>query len=222
MYELYILTQPEFQILAVSKDIRKMYGIKPAGILDEDLVMYEIHEMVSKGILREKGASFVICAPYDAMIDTIKKSEAFLSVQSAYEEFDDISFYYDDPMVTSYEESRQDEESVKLGIFKIEEMQEALQDRGFLPENPIDPDIALILNDDGLIRELSEAKELVVFSIIYRDGAGKAHGTVALIKWKAQYWIKKMRPGLEEPEYVIYDKSVFYEILIKMLKGEEI
>lgn len=222
MNELYILTQPEFQILAASKDIRKMYGIKPVGILDEDLVMYEIHEMVSKGILRKKGESFIICSPYDEMIDTIKKSEVFLSVQSAYEEFDDISFYYDDAMVTSYEESRQDEESVKLGIFKIEEMQEALQDRGFLPENPIDPDIALILNDDGIIRELSEAKELAVFSIICRDGAGKTPGTMALIKWKAQYWIKKMHPGLEEPEYVIYDKSVFYKILIKMLKGEEI
>lgn len=222
MNELYILTQQEFQILAASKDIRKMYGIKHAGILDEDLVMYEIHEMVSKGILREKEASFVICAPYDAMLDTIKKSDVFLSIQSAYEEFDDISFYYDDPMVTSYEESRRDEESVKLGIFKIEEMQEALQDRGFLPENSIDPDIALILNTDGIIQELSEAKELAVFSIICRDSAGKVPGTVTLIKCKAQYWIKKMRPGLEEPEYVIYDKSVFCEILINMLKGEKI
>lgn len=222
MNELYILTRPEFQILAASKDIRKMYGIKLARILDEDLVMYGIHEMVSKGILKEKGTSFVICAPYDAMLDTIKKSEFFLSIQSTCEELDDISFYYDDPMVISYEESRRDEESVKLGIFRIEEMQETLQDRGFLPDNPLDPDIALILNDDGIIRELSKAKELAVFSIIYRDGAEKAPVTVALIKWKAQYWIKKMHSGMDEPEYVIYDKSFLYEILIRMMKGEEI
>ena len=146
MEELFILREEEFQILATAMDFTDVYGICTVHAPDEASVLYAIHEMVQKRILEKTKEGFCPAPVYRTAFSNMKAAEKILAVTGKNEETADICFYLGNKLI-SLEESRQDKNAVKIGIFEKRELRGLLSERGFLPEPFWEQDIV------GLQRE---------------------------------------------------------------------
>lgn len=133
MEELFILREEEFQILATAMDFTDVYGICTVHTLDEASVLYAVHEMVQKGILEKTKEGFCPTPVYRTAFSNMKAAEKILAVTGKNEETVDTCFYLGNKLI-SLEESRQDKNAVRIGIFEKSELRGLLSERGFLPE----------------------------------------------------------------------------------------
>lgn len=140
MEELFILREEEFQILATAIDFTDVYGICTVHAPDEASVLYAIHEMVQKGILEKTEEGFCPAPVYRTAFSNMKAAKKILSVTGKEEETADVCFYIGDKLI-SLEESRQDKNAVRIGIFERSELRELLSERGFLPKSFWEQDI---------------------------------------------------------------------------------
>lgn len=141
MEELFILREEEFQILATAMDFTDVYGICTVHTPDEASVLYAVHEMVQKGILEKTKEGFCPAPVYRTAFSNMKAAEKILAVTGSNEETADTCFYLGDKLI-SLEESRQDKNAVRIGIFEKSELRGLLSERGFLPEPFWKQDIA--------------------------------------------------------------------------------
>lgn len=152
MEELFILREEEFQILATALDFTDVYGICTVHMPDEAFVLYTVHEMVQKGILEKTKEGFCPAPVYRTAFSNMKAAEKILAVTGKNEETEDICFYLGDKLI-SLEESRQDKNAVRIGIFEKSELRGLLSERGFLPEPFWKQDIAGLQKEEELTPE---------------------------------------------------------------------
>lgn len=149
MEELFILQEEEFQILATAMDFTDVYGICTVHTPGEASVLYAIHEMVQKGILEKAKEGFCPAPVYRTAFSNMKTAEKILAVTGKNEETADICFYLGERLI-SLEESRQDKNAVKIGIYEKSELRSLLAERGFLPEPFWKQDIAELQKEGEL------------------------------------------------------------------------
>lgn len=149
MEELFILREEEFQILAIAMDFRDVYGICTVHMPDEASVLYTIHEMVQKGILEKTKEGFCPAPVYRTAFSNMKAAEKILAVTGKNEETEDICFYLGEKLI-SLEESRQDKNAVRIGIFEKRALRGLLSERGFLPKPFWKQDIAGLQKEEEL------------------------------------------------------------------------
>ena len=159
METLHILPLYEFQILAAAVGITDLYGINPGDPLQEDTLMYGIHEMVRKGILISQENGFNLIEPYRTIFLSIKDASWILAVTGSEPEMENICFYLGEKLIT-LEESRQDSKALRIGVYEKEEMFSLLEERGFLPKPYLEPDVSAIQPEEELLEALqSDTRE---------------------------------------------------------------
>ena len=216
MEELYILRDVEFQLLAAALDFTRIYGIYPKGNPNEVEAMYSLHEMAQKGILKQEGERLRLTEPYCTAIQNMKQARRVLSVSEVVAPLSNVCFYLGD-MAVSLEESPQDENSVRIGTFKLKSLCSQLSDRELLPDPLWDKDvIERHLREDNTLHEWQKYARFQVFVL---DGEEVSESSFYLWKGSGSYWVSekedigtKCRP---------YDKEQFFRQLWEALEQSD-
>ena len=214
MEELLILHETEFQLLAAAFDFTKIYGIPPKERPDEAAVMYSIHEMAEKGILKEEGSKLRLTEPYRTAIQTMKQARRILSVNEVQEPLSNVCFYIGD-IVVCLEESRQDENSVKIGTFELQELCDQLSDRELLPDSLWPEDIQKLHARKE--PAWSERQKYARFQVFVPGSNGESEEDFYLFKIGGNYWVSEHDDEDSQCDY--YDKVLFFERLWECLNN---
>lgn len=162
MEVLEILQQSELQLLAAAAGITEWYGLTAGQQLTEQETMYGLHELVRRGALYGREGQFQFCEPYRTIFMTIKTADRLLAVTGKEQEMQNVCVYCGEKLVT-LEESRQDAAAVRIGVYGWEALYGLLEERGFLPEPYVEPDIAGLQPEEEFTEMLSEQiKQLLV------------------------------------------------------------
>lgn len=157
-----ILQQPELQLLAAAAGITEWYGATAGQPLTEQETMYWLHELIRRGVLSGGEGKFRFCEPYRTIFRTIKTADRLLAVTGNAQEMQNVCLYCGEKLVT-LEESRQDADAVRIGVYEWEALHGLLEERGFLPEPYVEPDIAGLQPEEEFTEMLSEqVKQLLV------------------------------------------------------------
>lgn len=216
MEELFILQEEEFQILATAMDFTDVYGICTTHTPDEASVLYAIHGMVQKGILEKTKEGFCPAPVYRIAFSNMKTAEKILAVTGKNEETADICFYLGDKLI-SLEESRQDKNAVRIGIFEKYELRRLLSERGFLPEPFWEQDVAELQEDEEpLPGEESVFAQYLLFSP--QEKKQEPYKSFRLLQNGCDYRFAE-KDG-ETVTYAVYSEEVFWEYLERSLGKE--
>ena len=218
MEELFILQEEEFQILATAMDFTDVYGICTVHTPDEASVLYAIHEMVQKGILEKTKEGFYLAPVYRTAFSNMKTAEKILAVTGKNEEVSDICFYLGDRLI-SLEESRQDKNAVKIGIYEKCELRSLLAERGFLPEPFWEQDIAELQKEgELLLTEETVLAQYVLFSP--PDKKQEPYKNFRLLQNGCDHRIAE-KDG-EAVAYAVYSAEGFWTCLERSLGMKEV
>lgn len=213
MEELLILHETEFQLLAAAFDFTKIYGILPKGRPDEAAVMYSIHEMATKGILREEEGRLCLTEPYRTAIQTMKQARRILSVSEVQAPLSNVCYYVGD-IAVCLEVSQQDENSVKIGSFELKALYDQLSDRELLPDSLWPEEIIkLRVQEEPLPDERQKYARFQIFTL--NDNA-ESEENFYLFKSGGKYWVSERED--RDSQCVYYDKELFFKRLWECLK----
>lgn len=215
MEELFILSQTEFQILAASRGIRRFFGVKSNVVLDETMVLYQIHEMAQRGILTQNGEGFEIQETYRNLMDGIKNATKLLVISDTRDTNGNVCIYKGEKIVC-LEESPRDEDSLRLGIFEGDDLSQVLRDRELLPENSYDSEIMQIQDPEQYREEILAADPLVSYEVMMNDAEIAEKQIIEVVMVLGQYWIRKQGIG-ESIEIFGYDRQQMCETLQELL-----
>ena len=215
MEELFILSQTEFQILAASRGIRRFFGVKSNVVLDETMVLYQIHEMAQRGILTQNGEGFEIQETYRNLMDGIKNATKLLVISDTRDTNGNVCIYKGEKIVC-LEESPRDEDSLRLGIYEGDELSQVLRDRELLPENSYDSDIMQLQDPEQYREEILAASPLVSYEVMMNDAEIAEKQIIEVVMLLGQYWIRKQGIG-ESIEIFGYDRQQMCETLQELL-----
>ena len=215
MEELFILSQTEFQILAASRGIRRFFGVKSNVVLDETMVLYQIHEMAQRGILTQNGEGFEIQETYRNLMDGIKNATKLLVISDTRDTNGNVCIYKGEKIVC-LEESPRDEDSLRLGIYEGDELSQVLRDRELLPENSYDSDIMQLQDPEQYREEILAASPLVSYEVMMNDAEIAEKQIIEVVMVLGQYWIRKQGIG-ESIEIFGYDRQQMCETLQELL-----
>lgn len=215
MEELFILSQTEFQILAASRGIRRFFGVKSNVVLDETMVLYQIHEMAQRGILSQNGEGFEIQETYRNLMDGIKNATKLLVISDTHDTNGNVCIYMGEKIVC-LEESPRDEDSLRLGIYEGDDLFQVLRDRELLPENSYDSEIMQIQDPEQYREEILAADPLVSYEVMMNDAEITEKQIIEVVMVLGQYWIRKQGIG-ESIEIYGYDRQQMCEILQDLL-----
>lgn len=162
MGEILILQQTEFQIIAVAVKFLQVYGIRTDIIVDEKSFMYNLHEMVVKGIFCVRDQEFVLQEPYRTAFLSMRDAESILSVSGNRDVLGNICFYIGDKLIT-LEQSIQDESALRIGIYEKSELSGLLEEKGFFPEPFVESDIAQFQSEEEIVDTLSDSVKKQLF-----------------------------------------------------------
>ncbi len=215
MEELFILSQTEFQILAASRGIRRFFGVKSNVVLDETMVLYQIHEMAQRGILTQNGEGFEIQETYRNLMDGIKNATKLLVISDTRDTNGNVCIYKGEKIVC-LEESPRDEDSLRLGIYEGDDLSQVLRDRELLPENSYDSDIMQLQDPEQYREEILAASPLVSYEVMMNDAEIAEKQIIEVVMVLGQYWIRKQGIG-ESIEIFGYDRQQMCETLQELL-----
>lgn len=215
MEELFILSQTEFQILAASRGIRRFFGVKSNVVLDETMVLYQIHEMAQRGILTQNGEGFEIQETYRNLMDGIKNATKLLVISDTRDTNGNVCIYKGEKIVC-LEESPRDEDSLRLGIYEGDDLSQVLRDRELLPENSYDSDIMQLQDPEQYREEILAASPLVSYEVMMNDAEIAEKQIIEVVMVLGQYWIRRQGIG-ESIEIFGYDRQQMCETLQELL-----
>ena len=215
MEELFILSQTEFQILAASRGIRRFFGVKSNVVLDETMVLYQIHEMAQRGILTQNGEGFEIQETYRNLMDGIINATKLLVISETRDTNGNVCIYKGEKIVC-LEESPRDEDSLRLGIYEGDDLSQVLRDRELLPENSYDSDIMQLQDPEQYREEILAASPLVSYEVMMNDAEIAEKQIIEVVMVLGQYWIRKQGIG-ESIEIFGYDRQQMCETLQELL-----
>lgn len=215
MEELFILSQTEFQILAASRGIRRFFGVKSNVVLDETMVLYQIHEMAQRGILTQNGEGFEIQETYRNLMDGIKNATKLLVISDTRDTNGNVCIYKGEKIVC-LEESPRDEDSLRLGIYEGDDLSQVLRDRELLPENSYDSDIMQLQDPEQYREEILAASPLVSYEVMMNDAEIAEKQIIEVVMVLGQYWIRKQGIG-ESIEIFGYERQQMCETLQELL-----
>ena len=215
MEELFILSQTEFQILAASRGIRRFFGVKSNVVLDETMVLYQIHEMAQRGILTQNGEGFEIQETYRNLMDGIKNATKLLVISDTRDTNGNVCIYKGEKIVC-LEESPRDEDSLRLGIYEGDDLSQVLRDRELLPENSYDSDIMQLQDPEQYREEILAASPLVSYEVMMNDAEIAEKQIIEVVMVLGQYWIRKQGIG-ESIEIFGYERQQMCETLQDLL-----
>ena len=215
MEELFILSQTEFQILAASRGIRRFFGVKSNVVLDETMVLYQIHEMAQRGILTQNGEGFEIQETYRNLMDGIKNATKLLVISDTRDTNGNVCIYKGEKIVC-LEESPRDEDSLRLGIYEGDDLSQVLRDRELLPENSYDSDIMQLQDPEQYREEILAASPLVSYEVMMNDAEIAEKQIIEVVMVLGQYWIRRRGIG-ESIEIFGYDRQQMCETLQELL-----
>ena len=235
METLHILQQSEFQVLAAAVGFTNIYGIRSDIEIDETAVMYGIHEMVQKGILKPIGDNFEISEPLKSAFLNLRDATSILAATGIGERKDNACFYIGEKII-SVEESSTDKNAVKIGIYERTELYECLLERGFLPEPFVEEDIACMQPEEEMLSELpgesikdiastdqldlsgANVEEAVAaqYLCIYPKEAREVKKAFYLINNSCNYWIAQK--DADSIEFAQYNPDELYERVTAVLR----
>lgn len=207
MEELMILRQVEFQVLAAALGIREIFGVRPRedmSRLAQSELLYMIHEMAQKGILRLKGAKYEVQEPWRTMMCSIREAEKILAVENR--ESRAVTLYFGRELIC-LEDSAQDEDAVLIGMYAPEECSRLLEEKGFLPPPHLEADLAALQTEEEArewLTGVTAPGDDIPFTCHYRvfDGFKIQQDDLYLVDNPCNYWIvRKSGEGLRFSRY---------------------
>jgi hypothetical protein len=103
--------------------------------------------MTTKGIFKEEGKTFAVEEPYRSAFLSIKNADRILALESGEEELKNVCLYFGEKLV-ALEESAQDKDALRIGIYEKEDLFRILSEREFLPKALVDEDIAALQSEE--------------------------------------------------------------------------
>lgn len=243
METLHILQKMEFQILAAAVGITDLYGIRLGESLSEKTLMYGIHEMVRKKILIDKESSFEISEPYRSAFLSLKDTKWIFAAAGSGTEMENTCFYLGEKLVT-IEESLQDKNAVRMGVYEKEALYVLLQEKGFLPKPYLDLDIAVLQPQEELLEALSEdtrkglfepeefflysweeesRQEILAQYLVFafgKDVEPVPRKALYLLSNPCNYWIAEK--DREQTTLLQYDENNLYERILDALEWRKL
>lgn len=216
MEELIILPQREFQVLAAAWGIGEIFGVCPredmSGLGRSDL-LYIVHEMAQKNILKFDGARYEVQEPYRSVLCSIREAEQILAVEDrdGY-----ASVFYFGRALVCLEESVQDEDAVRIGIYDPGKCRSVLEEKGFLPQPCPEGNLAVLQTEDEAGEWLANvsAGGSVPYVFRYRifDSLKSLQAEYDLVEGPFNDWI--VHKSGEELQISRYDGQRLYEKLV--------
>ncbi len=216
MEELIILRQQEFQILAAALGIKEIFGLRPrkdVGSFKRTDFLYVVHEMAQKGILEPKGTEYAVQEPYRSLMRSVGEAGRILAVEERKERA--AAFYFGSKLAC-LEESVQDEDAVRMGLYVPGECRRVLEEMEFLPPPRLEADLAA-LQTEKEAREWLDRPFAFRYLIFDRDKCLKAE--FCLMDTSCNYWI--VEKGEKELLLSRYSPQDLYEKIQGALKEEE-
>ncbi len=216
MEELIILRQQEFLILAAALGIKEIFGLRPRedmGSFKRADFLYVVHEMAQKGILKPEGTEYAVQEPYRSLLRSVGEAGRILAVEDR--EGRAAAFYFGRE-TACLEESVQDEDAVRMGLYAPEECRRVLEEMEFLPQPRLEADLAALQTEE-------EAREWLdkpfAFRYLIFDRDKSLHAEFCLTDTPCNYWIVEKR----EKELLLsrYSPQGLYEKIQGALKEEE-
>lgn len=236
METLQILQQREFRILAAAAGISELYGMGGGEPLSQQEVMYGLHELVQRGVLAGDGQEFMFCEPFRTIFHALKDADRLLVVTGRGQDMQDFCIYQGEKPVL-LEESRQDADAVRVGVYEPEALYELLEERGFLPRAYVPMDIALLQKEEELTEALTkqtraylekslqadlpeEAEEQIIARyLLYdlkREQKREPFKAFYLLENPCNYWIAEK--DAQTLSYLQYDQQTLYEKILASLR----
>ncbi len=239
MEELHILTHTELQILASLSGMEELYGIKPAEEekLDETTAMYAMHEMVQKNIFSQMDDSLVLNESYKKILDVLKEPNVILNLSYTSADKSDFCLYFG-KQVIYMEESPNDVNSVRIGIYQKEDLARLFGENDILPEPYVDKDVASMQPLEEMLERLNESVKTEInnpdcINLLAQDGvpetgsvylqvlfihpkeSKEAQCALYLIEDPFNPWIVQKQNGISA--YEQYDREAMVHKILDML-----
>ncbi|MDE6642430.1 MAG: hypothetical protein K2K63_18120 [Acetatifactor sp.] len=208
MEELMILRQMEFQVLAAALGIEEIFGVRPRkdmSCLGQSELLYIILEMAQKGILKPNGRKYEVQEPWRTMMCSIGEAGKILAVENREERA--VTFFFGRELIC-LEESAQDADAVRIGMYAPEECYRLLEEKGFLPPPHLEADLAALQTEEEAkdwFAGVTAPGDDIPFICHYRifDGFKILQDDFYLVDNPCNYWI--VRKSGEELRFSRYD-----------------
>lgn len=220
MEELLVLQQREFQILAAAMGLKFLYGIPPMEDMAEDY-LYVVHEMVGKEILKPTDLGFSVQEPYRSAMYALKGTQTIMAVER---KDDTASVFYYGTKLVCMEESIQDADAIRIGLYAAADLYNVLEERGFLPSPYLDADLAMLQTEDDFKEWLGDFEKIdeLPFFLRYQifDNNKRLIDAFYLIDNPCNYWVARQN-GIEL-SFSRYIKNDLYNELKAYMEDEKV
>lgn len=152
---LHILSYLDFQVLAGVAGISQLYGVRVNQTYSEQEMMYCVHELVKRGILKGENGQFSMEEPYRTIFRSLKNSQYILAMTGIMDDMRNVCIYIGDKLV-AVEDSLQDQNAVRIGVYEPDQLKRLMKENGFMPKAYMEMDIAMLQSEKELTESLEQ------------------------------------------------------------------